>query len=243
MKSSILCVVLMSTSCAKKTPGAQPHDMGSTSHEAEAEQHAQLAAQEQAQYDPNATTSEQHCGGQDPHGAQRVCWTTFTNPTAEHLAEAEEHRKMAADHRAASTALVAAEETACVGIAEDDRAMSPFDHVEDIVSVKPLQQGGGKTPAETVGVVVTLRAVPGLTAEWLQRIVDCHIARASALGHVVPEMPNCPLVPNGVTATVSSTGDGFAVEIRSTNRATAAEVLARAERLTAPTAGATAPSK
>ena len=78
---------------------------------------------------------------------------------------------------------------------------------------------------------MTFRAVQGMTAEWLQRLVDCHLARNASLGHVVPEMPNCPLVPNGAEAHVSSTGNGFAVIIQSSDPATAREILARANRL------------
>jgi hypothetical protein len=47
----------------------------------------------------------------------------------------------------------------------------------------------------------------------------------------LPEMPDCPLVPNGVSARVSSTGNGFAVAIRSDDTKTAHEILTRAERL------------
>jgi hypothetical protein len=82
-----------------------------------------------------------------------------------------------------------------------------------------------------VGTVVTFRAVPGMTAEWLQRVVNCHLARNASLGHAVPEMPECPRVPRGAQARVRSTGDGFAVEIRSDDEAAAREILARARRL------------
>ncbi|MCI0570459.1 MAG: hypothetical protein L0Y66_06885 [Myxococcaceae bacterium] len=113
--------------------------------------------------------------------------------------------------------------------------MSPFEHVEDIASVEELiiRTGGPKVgpTAKLVGATVTFRAVPGMTAEWLQRVVDCHLARNAALGHVVPEMPDCPLVPKGVQAQVRSTGSGFAVEIRSDDPATAREILSRAQRL------------
>ena len=64
-----------------------------------------------------------------------TCWTSVSNPTAEHLREAEEHRRHAADHRASSVALRDAEARACVGITPDDRDMSPFEHVEDIATV------------------------------------------------------------------------------------------------------------
>jgi hypothetical protein len=46
--------------------------------------------------------------------------------------------------------------------------------------------------------IVMFRARPSMTAEWLQRVVDCHPARNAALGHVVLDLPDCPLVPKGV---------------------------------------------
>lgn len=157
------------------------------------------------------------------------------HPTAEHLQALEGHRTEAARHRAASAALREAEASACAGIAEQDRDMSPFEHLEDIATVEPLVEavGGqkGSAPTRTAGAVVIFRAIPGLTAEWLQRLTDCHLARNAARGHVVDEMPNCPLVPKEARATVHSTGDGFAVSISSFDDATAREILARAMRL------------
>jgi hypothetical protein len=112
--------------------------------------------------------------------------------------------------------------------------MSPFEHVEDIATVEPLTESSGtaEVPSKrTTGAVVTFRAVPGMTAQWLQRVVDCHLARNASLGHVVPEMPNCPLVPNGIQARVTSGKNGFVVAIQSDDPATAREILTRAERL------------
>lgn len=115
--------------------------------------------------------------------------------------------------------------------------MSPFERGADIASVAPLvvrtvtaREETDRTP---VGVTVTFRPVPGLTAEWLQRVVKCHLARNAALGHSMPEMPRCPLVPNGVSATVSSTGDGFAVAIQADDPAALDELQRRAQALSA----------
>ena len=160
----------------------------------------------------------------------------MSNPTAQHLEEARQHQKMAADHRAASQALRDAEATACVGISEEDRDTSPFEHREDIASVEPLTVGTttGKTQyARTVGVRITFLARPGMTAQWLQRLVDCHLARNAALGHDVPEMPTCPLVPKGVTAKVTATDTGFAVAVQSDDTDTIAEIQRRARLLLA----------
>lgn len=231
----------LSVACATATPGARPHDMSAAGHEHEAEEHAATAATHMGQYDSSADTTRERCRVGAGPGARAsenfaVCWTSVTNPTDTHLRQAEEHARHAADHRAASKALQDAEARACGGIDLHDRDMSPFEHTEDITDVRSLDipeaNAGSKLPnARSVGAVVTFRAVPGMTAEWLQRLVECHLARNASLGHVVPEMPNCPLVVNGAQARVNSTGDGFAVEIRSDDPATAREITARAQRL------------
>ncbi len=228
------------------TPGAQPHDMSAAQHEATARQEEAQAPGHDAQYRPGATTTRVRCAPIG-RGARAIelnsvasCWTSAVNPTDEHRRTAEDFRKRAADHRAASAALREAETTACAGIAPDDRDISPFAHTEDIVSVVRLENsttGGKNSMRLPAGAVVTFRAVEGMTAEWLQRLVDCHLSRNSALGHAISEMPNCPLVPKGVEARVTSVGNGFAVSVRSENPTTAQEILARAQRLVAPGGG------
>jgi hypothetical protein len=186
------------------------------------------------EHDASAKASADSCKrGIAPPGG--VCWTSLTNPTAEDLKRAELHRKMAADHRAASQALRDAESRSCAGIAESDRDQSPFEHRDDIDGVEPLysplgQRSGG---SRAVGAVVRIRARPGLTAEWLQRVVECHIARNASMGYAMLEMSHCPLMLKGVTATVASTGNGFAVSIRADDVETANEIRPRAEALIA----------
>ncbi len=141
---------------------------------------------------------------------------------------------MAADHRAASQALRDAEARACIGLADGDRDMSPFDHREDIASVGPLTVNVLSSKGQftrTVGAIITFRALPGMTAQWLQRIVDCHLARNAALGHDVPAMVHCPLALKDVTARVTPTDAGFAIAVRSEDSDTATEILRRARAL------------
>lgn len=212
------------------TPGAQPHDMSAAQHEAMATGESRTAAAHAAQFSPDASVEVDRCLGRGG------CWTSTKNPTAEHLEEAKKHQKMAADHRAASQALREAEARACVGLSDADRDESPFDHREDIASVAPLTEGVGAGKFQytrTAGAIITFRALPGMTAQWLQRVIDCHIARNAALGHDVPEMSYCPLVPNNVTARVDPTASGFAVAVRSDDSDTADEVLRRARALVA----------
>jgi hypothetical protein len=204
---------------------AAQHEQAAAAHEAQATGHAE-------QYNPNAQTQTSNYSNES-QCSYGGCWTSVTNPTKQHMEDAEKHRKMAADHRAASQSLRDAEARACAGISNDDRDISPFYHREDITSVQPayIRRVGKQAGDEQVGVIVTFRAVRGVTAEWLQRVVDCHIARNNALGNDVPEMPYCPLVPKGITAKVSSTGDGFAVRIEATDSSTIKEVLRRAQAL------------
>jgi hypothetical protein len=223
-------VALTLAACAS-TPGAQPHDMSAAQHEAMAQRAEQGAALQQSQYDPGARTSSTICNSRSG-----TCWTSTSNPTAQHLEEAERYRRMAADHRAASQVLRDAEARVCVGLSEEDRDRSPFMHREDIASVEPLYANvsSGKGPyARLEGAIVTFRAVPGMTAQWLQRVVDCHMARNAAMGHESPEMPDCPLVPKDVSAQVTATSTGFAVAVRSDDPAAANEVLRRARLLIA----------
>ena len=132
----------------------------------------------------------------------------------------------AAEHRAASKALQDAESRACIGIDPSDRDISPFHHGADIAAVKVLG-----TPGAETGIDVVFKPVVGLTVEKLQHLVDCHLARSAALGHQVPEMPYCPLVPKGATAKVNKAGESLTVTITDPDPVGLKEILARSKQL------------
>lgn len=98
---------------------------------------------------------------------------------------------------------------------------------------------GKVATTRTTGAEVTFRAVPGMTAEWLQRLVDCHVARNGVIGYAqtTRAMPRCPLAVADVQTEVRSVGDGFTVAIRSDDRDTAEEILRRAKALIGATPG------
>lgn len=226
-KFSIPFSALFAATLACTPAGTRPHDMSVAAHD-----EAAGAEDREAQADQQGSVEgSTHCGGSRTDGASGApCWTAHEGDEA---AMAEHHR-LAAAHRAAAEALRDAEAQACVGLSDDDRDSSPFDHRADIASVAELDEDvalGHQTVHRLIGAAVTLRAVPGLTAEWLERVIACHLARNAALGHQVPEMPSCPLVPRGVSASAHSVGGGFAVEIRADSPEGAADVLARAQSL------------
>lgn len=212
--------------------GTHPNDMSSEGHVAAAAAADEDAAEHAAQYDPDQNTPA-IC---DP--GIEVCWDDVVNPTEGHLQRAKEHREAAAQHRAASEALRTAEATACAGLPERDRDMSPLARGAAISNVSELRakaaKPGVKTPtAQAAGATITLRAVPGLSSAWLQRLVDCHLARAASTGFEMPEMPYCPMMVKGATAEVRTVGSEFAIDIRSDDPKTATEIWHRARALKA----------
>jgi hypothetical protein len=128
--------------------------------------------------------------------------------------------------------------------------MSPFSHHEDVGEVSEVSgdlapavavstvhdtsktRAGKQQLSRVVGARVVFKAVPGMTEQWLQRVVECHQARNAAIGFetAASEMPHCPLALPGVTATVASTSNGFAIDVRSDNPETAREILRRTQK-------------
>lgn len=148
--------------------------------------------------------------------------------------EAKEQRRAASDHRAAAQILRDAESRACQGVAEADREIDPFSRREQIVGVKPLVRKVERDEhamEEVAGAAVILLPAPATTVESFQRVIECHLARNAALGHRVPQMDDCPLVPKGVTARVMPVARYLGVEITSEDAATAEEILRRARLL------------
>jgi hypothetical protein len=128
-----------------------------------------------------------------------------------------------------------AEQLLCGGIPDEDRDLGPFAHRNLLERVEPmLERAFAKGPLSVpVGAIVYLRASPGMTEQWLQRIVDCHLAHHAVAGAAIAGHPSCPMVAaEPPRVFVRSTSDGFAVNIRS-SRLDADEVLARCRALVA----------
>jgi hypothetical protein len=206
----------------------EPHDASAAQHQAAAERADGSVRMVEARSNPYVSCLSMRVG---------VCWTQAIDEQVDRDRDSNFYRQQAAQHRAAEASLRGAEAGACAGLAPDDRDISPFYHRPDIVSVEVLRAdgagrpGAGHTGSRTLGALVVFRAVPGLTRAGLQHAVNCHLARAAALGHIVPELDFCPLMPKGVVATVSSTAEGFAVAVTADDPVSAEEVWRRAAAL------------
>jgi hypothetical protein len=213
-------VLVGGVACAAK--GTRPDEMSAAHHEMTAQREEEQAA-------VHAQKAQSACPGYESEAACFRYWTSFQNPTKEQFEQARKHRELAAKHRAASRALVDAEARACQGVPEEERDVSPFFHREDIVAVE-------KTTVEVKGDLLTgarviFRPLPGMTADWLQHVVDCHVARNAELGYDHVHLAYCPLALKGVTAIVHPVLRGLAVDIRPVNAKASREVNRRAEAL------------
>jgi hypothetical protein len=218
-------------------PGTQPHELGAAQHRDAAKREATRLEQHKELYDPAATTSVKRCdpGLPNQYPATPICWVETINPTAVHLQEVEDHCRRAVEHRKSARDLRAVEAAACASVANEDRDMSPFAHRSDILGVNQLEEPADapKKRRHLVGATVVFRAVPRLTADELQRIVNCHLARNAAIGHDIAtvQMAHCPLTERGARATVRPLAEGFAVDIRSDDSLAARAIWRRAQAL------------
>jgi|GEM_PF-4831239 len=73
------------------------------------------------------------------------------------------------------------------------------------------------------GARIYLAPQAGMTAGWLQELVDCAVSRAGDASD--------PLAVPGIKARAANAGDGFVIEIEAPTRQDADEVLRRAQAL------------
>lgn len=155
---------------------------------------------------------------------KEACWGPSDDG---YRAAIEEHLQLLVVRRKAAQQLNEATERACAGLSDFDRDVSPFAHRSDIVKVEPLEADD-----RLAGARVYFRRVAGLSTVKLRQIVDCHIAQAEELDHRVPEESFCPLNLPEVRAVVRDAPQGYSIDVTSTDREAAVEVLNRALDLT-----------
>ncbi len=114
----------------------------------------------------------------------------------------------------------AANPEACSGLnAELGQEGFRIDQVQELKRQKRI---GKAVVIQPSGAQLFVRAEPGLSAPYLQRVVDCQVAQGSGSG---------PLSVPGVTATVSQQGQHFVVQILAPDLASAKDVQERARTL------------
>jgi hypothetical protein len=122
---------------------------------------------------------------------------------------------------------------ACVGVPEVAFNGAPLTNPDDVRAVQEIKPDAPVSETETVvprgGARILLRAQPGMTAEWLQRIADCHMAKVSVASPTT--LTTSPLDVKGALVSVQSTGNGFAVDVTSPDVKIARDILERARAI------------
>lgn len=133
---------------------------------------------------------------------------------------------------------VASEE--CVGVPAQEREQGLMAYRDSIAGTRVLTENvhvGKATFSHARGVVIALRAQPGMSAPWLGRVASCHIALTAAAGGPANGGPTDPLLVPGATVRVEDAFDGFVVSVRVPDDVSAAETLRRAQALLAGPSG------
>ena len=127
----------------------------------------------------------------------------------------------------------AKDKMACVGVPELESSGAPLLNPTDIRAVQEIKPDTPVSETETVvprgGSRILLRAQPGMTAEWLQRIADCHTAKVAVTSPLA--LTSSPLDIKGVLVSVQSMGNGFAVDITSPDVKVSKEIQTRSQAI------------
>jgi hypothetical protein len=119
-------------------------------------------------------------------------------------------------------------ERACAGLPAavmDDAIAGLRANVE---SVEPLiESSNPKAPPHRAGAVVHVRATPGMTAQWLGRVLACSAVRQ------VTETERWPPAFAGALREVTPTPTGFAITLRAREPDLAGEIERQARALVA----------
>jgi hypothetical protein len=212
-----------------------------------ADVHSQRAAQysQAAKLPDTATGNPQtyQCGDtvmsdQLTSGGQRVvqsipCWDAAEEAAAHRRFLAEREAKLARTERRIATHMVENELDACRGLSPRELEHSPFAHRREIAEVIPHRVTGTLR-----GVRIVWKPVPGLTADWMRRAIDCHRARFERLGEPPIYFPEDPTLVARSTVAVEQHDGHIEVQIETVDDVTAQVALDRALDLVRPrTAG------
>jgi hypothetical protein len=120
---------------------------------------------------------------------------------------------------------------ACRGVPEAESHLAVLLSPDDVLRVEPLgprDHAADPTVPVGEGARIVLASRPFVTPDWLQRVVDCHLSRASG---GKPGTDRSPLDVAGTSVLVTGAPGTLTVTIATRDRHAAREVIARARAL------------
>src|SRR5579872_5840995 len=125
---------------------------------------------------------------------------------------------------------------ACAGVPAKERELGLASYRDAIAGTAPMhervQLSKSVTVEQQVGVQIAVRAQPGLTAPWIERVATCHAALATSGQLESRDAKDDPLAVPGVSVTVAEAATGFVVSVRAPNANVAEDVNSRALAMT-----------
>ena len=122
---------------------------------------------------------------------------------------------------------------ACRDVPTAEWSGSSLTNPQDIRAIEEIRPETPVSETEPVpqrwGARIVLRAQPGVTAEWLQRVAECHLAKLDGASGVAPTQS--PLDVKGAAISIQSAGDGFDVDVTASELKSGKEILTRARAL------------
>jgi hypothetical protein len=120
------------------------------------------------------------------------------------------------------------EASACSDVPAAERDLGPLGHRDRIAGVEVLQDRlYPKQMPQPSGVAVYVRATPGMTEQWLDRVLECHLAHRAAIAGTTEDRSD-PFLVEDARIGVSPTSDGFRIAITTRDVAAAREIIGRA---------------
>jgi hypothetical protein len=127
-------------------------------------------------------------------------------------------------------AAVDRERLACAEVPDRDRDAGILAMRGQIVAVEEVRDKVfPKAPPQLVGVRIDVRATPGVTQQWIGRVIGCHAAHYAVAG--AAGAPASPVLVPGARVRVSSTADGFRISITSDDLDVARQALSAGRAL------------
>ena len=124
-------------------------------------------------------------------------------------------------------------EVACHEVPDAESSLAVLVSPDDILRVDELKardHADDPTVPAGEGARITIAAQPFVNSAWLQRAIDCHLAR-NAVAHRPANASRSPLDVEGTTITVSAEPGSLTINIATNDHQAAREVLTRARAL------------
>ena len=122
----------------------------------------------------------------------------------------------------------------CTGVPAREREMGLLAFRDNIVSVAPLNEfhyAGKAKYLRTEGAVIKLRATPGISVPWLERVNGCHIALLGSGRLAGNDAAMDPFVLTGTTVAATEVYAGYVVSVKGASVESVQEILQRSYAL------------